>query len=91
MKILVWKSYGNVEVNMAETVLQCRALAMEVVDVIEGWCCGEFDEEVAEFKELIAQELTPADLRRHTINLVRDLCDDTEDFEYFSFTDLIVK
>lgn len=91
MIVLAWQSYGDVKVYMAETVQQCMFIATNVTDVIDGWCCPEFDEELARFNVHMAnQAMTPADIRRHIRILVSDVCDDTEDFEYFNFTEMVV-
>lgn len=92
MIVLAWKSYGDVTVTAAETVQQCRFIATDVVDIIKGWCCGEFDEDIARLEFHLANpDMTPADIRRHIRNLVNDVCDDTDDFEYFSFSEMVVK
>jgi hypothetical protein len=89
MKVLVWKSYGDIAVYAADTVQQCRHIAGEVIDVIEAWCWQELDNDIEAFRRKLNQELSPADIRRLIRNLVADVCDDTEDFEDFMFIEMV--
>lgn len=86
--VLVWKQYGCVDVINANTAQRCRQIASDVVEVINGWCCEEFAEDLETFtKRLTAldRDHQANDIRRLITNLVCDVCEDTDDFEYFEF------
>lgn len=92
MRVLAWQSYGDTKVYAADTAEQCRFIAAEVTDIIKGWCCDEFKEDLDRFAFHMANpDMTTADIRRHIRILVCDVCDDTDDFEYFDFSEMVVK
>ena len=82
MNVLVWQTYGNVDVLVADTIPQLQLIIAQVGIVATGW---GIDKELVALIEMIAG-MEPAVARRNISNTVYRLCHGHEAFETFTFT-----
>ncbi len=84
MNVLVWQSYGNINVIVAETVPQVQYILTRVGAAMTGW--GN-DEELLSLVDSL-NKMTPAQARRNADNIVNRLGRGHEAFETFEFTEV---
>lgn len=92
MRILIWKSYGEVDAQCAETVQHLERICLDVIEIVKDWHMEDFDDLKRHFDEVMSthrlngEEKTRGALVRLIKDWVDNNCGDTESFEQFYFS-----
>jgi len=80
MKILVWKSYGCINVYAAETAEQLEGIVNTIISCLDGWC---LEDEIKLATDHIAKHKGDRKEILRAFNTVRNAveCTDHESFE----------